>query len=1255
LSEGIINAIPDILFEVDRNGTYLNVWTQNPELLAAQKEALLGKTAREVLSPEAADAAMNAIREADEKGTTVAWDMCIDLPHGRFWFAHTIAKKPGSTPSEATFMVLSRDITERKRMEEELATREREFRALAESSPGMMGSFYLRPDGKVCMPYVSSNIYDLFGLQPQDVAEDATPLLMLNHPDDAQRVRDSIAESARTMTIWHQEYRILHPTKGERWMESNTNPQHHPDGGTIWYGYVHDITERKQTEQNLKAALEFNEGVINAIPDLLFELNRDGRYLNLWTHTPELLASQNELLLNNTVHDVLIPESAAVVMESLREAEESGLSLGKIIRIDLPQGESWFELSVSKKPGDGTFLVLSRDITVRKRTDEVLRFIAQGEWLNSGEVLLNALVSYLGKMLGVDYVIIGKVSADAAYAETIALYAKGNIEPNIRYALQGTPCTNVISGSLCSYPESVQAKFPRDSLLVEMGAESYVGLPLWDTNGNAIGLIAVLDSKPMPDTHRITSILQVVATSAAAELKRSQMEQDLRDSHESLREAQRISHVGNWELDLIGGTLHWSDEIYRIFEIEPEQFGETYDAWLNFIPPEEREEVNRVYTESVKNHTPYEIEHRLLLADGRIKYVHERCETFYDQDGKALRSIGTVQDITERKQMEVALNESEARYRDNYNLLQSIFESTSSVSMYAFDRDYRLLAFNSKFRVAAKRLWGADIAIGMSMLDVINTDAHRDFFRQGADRVLAGYSFALDSKEAVTQDGVTTYEYHENYGSPIRDGHGNVIGMTVFVITVTERKQLEAELRASRNFLDSVIDSVSDPIFVKDRQHRWTLLNDAFCAFVGKSREELIGKSDYDFFPEEEADVFWAKDELVFSTRESNLNEEIFTAADGKEHYLQTRKTPFISGDGREMLVGIIRDISDLKRYEAAREAALAEAVRLAKSRSEFLAHMSHELRTPLNGILGYTQILQRNNALGERNADALNVIRQSGEHLLALVEDILDLARIEAGRFKLDLSDIALATFLRVVTDIIRVRAKEKNIEFVCDFARDLPDGIRGDDKRLRQVLLNLLSNAVKFTEHGKVTLHVGKTGPSYLAFRVEDTGMGIPANELETIFQPFEQSGDTQQRFGGSGLGLSISRKLVRLMGGDITVESKPGQGSTFSFELELPEVKIAPVALLSEPDAGEQTIPSSPNISTEPLILPPVEELQTLHHLAQLGNMRDIIQYAERIAGADSRYQAFSRQLRRMAENYQSKAILAFVEEHLNDTQK
>ena len=362
------------------------------------------------------------------------------------------------------------------------------------------------------------------------------------------------------------------------------------------------------------------------------------------------------------------------------------------------------------------------------------------------------------------------------------------------------------------------------------------------------------------------------------------------------------------------------------------------------------------------------------------------------------------------------------------------------------------------------------------------------------------------------------------------------------------------ELKASHNFLDSIIESVSDPIFVKDRQHRWMLLNDAFCTFIGHPRETLLGKSDYDFFPGEQAEVFWTKDELVFDSGKVNLNEEYLTSASGIEHYIQTKKTPFISGDGRQMLVGVIRDITDYKLYLAAREAALDEAKRLARLRSEFLAQMSHELRTPLNGILGYAQILGRDKMLTERQLAGIEVIRQSGEHLLTLVNDILDFSKIDAGKMDIESDDIQLDRFLQTIAGIMRVKADQKRLEFTCSFAPDLPAWICADEKRLRQILLNLLSNAIKFTERGRVGLRVDWIRPGCLRFEVNDTGIGIAADQLEIIFQPFEQVAAKSHLFGGTGLGLAISRKIAHLMGSDIRVESKPGQGSVFWFALEV-----------------------------------------------------------------------------------------------------
>ena len=229
------------------------------------------------------------------------------------------------------------------------------------------------------------------------------------------------------------------------------------------------------------------------------------------------------------------------------------------------------------------------------------------------------------------------------------------------------------------------------------------------------------------------------------------------------------------------------------------------------------------------------------------------------------------------------------------------------------------------------------------------------------------------------------------------------------------------------------------------------------------------------------------------------------------------------------------------------------------KAKSDFLANMSHELRTPLNAILGYAQLLKRDPKLDERQSNAARTINESGSHLLTLIDDILDLSKIEAGKFELSPVALDLRGFTSGIADIIRIRAEEKAIVFVCEVSRDLPAMVLADAKRLRQVLINLLGNAVKFTDRGQVGLQVSLTSRSdtkaRVKFEVYDTGVGISADKIDAIFRPFEQVGDLQRRAGGTGLGLSISRQLIQLMGSEFEVTSEPGEGSRFAFELTLP----------------------------------------------------------------------------------------------------
>jgi signal transduction histidine kinase/DNA-binding NarL/FixJ family response regulator len=285
--------------------------------------------------------------------------------------------------------------------------------------------------------------------------------------------------------------------------------------------------------------------------------------------------------------------------------------------------------------------------------------------------------------------------------------------------------------------------------------------------------------------------------------------------------------------------------------------------------------------------------------------------------------------------------------------------------------------------------------------------------------------------------------------------------------------------------------------------------------------------------------------------------------------------TPWTDQDIRLLrLLGEIIAGALARREQAAALAAAKEMAESAsRAKSEFLANMSHEFRTPLNGILGYTQLLARDASMTAEQVDALHAVGRCGEHLLTLINDVLDLARIEAGRMEADLVSFDLDEVLRTVSDVARIRALQGGLAYAFETSTPLPRHVSADERKLRQILLNLLGNAVKFTTRGAVRLRVSATplanDHSRLVFEVEDSGPGIPAAQLERIFEPFHQLSQAGHAVEGSGLGLSISRNLARLMGGEITVRSTPGQGSTFTLALEVRVLAAGPVRGLDRRD--------------------------------------------------------------------------------------
>ena len=919
---------------------------------------------------------------------------------------------------------------------------------------------------------------------------------------------------------------------------------------------LQDITERKRTEEALRDSENKLAIIIEFLPDATFVIDLEGKVV-AWNRAMEEMTGIRKIdMIGQGDHAYTVPFYGERRQQLLDLLDIDDKEIASKYQYVQRKGDTLYAetFAPALHGGEGAYVWATvgpifdvhgnragaiesiRDITERKRAEYTLQEAKRAA--ENSKARYEQVVSMIS-----DIVCRFDVNAQG---EIIGSY----ISP-VADRLLGLP-DGTIGNSLDKYFSYVH---PDDLPIVQeilseeiqtLGKDKTAEYRLQKADGTTLWV----RSKGSAHSQADGRITVFGTTSDIADRKR--VEEELKRTQSNIRIAMDLVKLVRWEYDVETDMFAFDDQFYALWGTTAEREGgplmSSQDYARKFIPAEDASIVAEEISKALATTNPKftsQVEHRIIRADGTEGVIAVRFGITKDSKGHTIRTYGANQDITDRKRAEDALRESEQRLA---NIIDFLPDAT-----FAVDQEGKVIAWNRAI----------EDMTGISKDDMLDRGGYAyavpfygkprptliDLVIQDQKDIESIYTNILRKGDQIIAEASTPMlnrgkgAYLWGIASPLYDRRGSIVGAIQSIRDITDRKQMEVALRESKDYLDEIINSIGDPMFVKDRQHRFILVNDAFCAVTDHTREEFIGKTDYDFFPREQVDVFWEKEELVFQTGKENVNEELITDPQGSTHTIVTKKTLYTDASENKSIVGIIRDITDRKKVEE-------DLARKNAEMERFTYTVSHDLRSPLVTVSGFVGLLKGDLDRGDslRAFSDLSTISEAITKMDRLLVDTLKLSRI--GRVVNPPENVP---FGQVVQEALRQTAERIESRNVAVYvAGDMPK-VRVDVLRIAEVLVNLIENSVKYMgDQEKPEMDIGsrKDGEETVLF-VKDNGMGIGPKEHEKVFGLFYKVDRNSE---GTGAGLSIVKRIIEVHGGRIWIESELGEGCTVCFTLPL-----------------------------------------------------------------------------------------------------